>query len=742
MTARAPKRRGQPQGIARLRAETGELRRQLQEAQETLRAIRDGTVDAFVVHEDGEHRVYTVAGADRPYRLLIEQMGQGALTLYADGTIAYANLQMASMLGVAHSRLIGAPLRAFVPDADQAAYDELLALGQAGASEGELHLRRAVGTAVPVYLTFNALPEDSGTSVGVLVTDLTAQKHHEQLAAAQAEIRAAHDRLQASEAQLVAELHGMTRLHEVSMQLGQPGDRDALLLEIVDAAIAVTRADMGAIQLLERQGGAVRLAASRGFAPRFPEAFQSASAAETACGVAAKHWERVVVDDLADSPIFAGTPAGEELAAAGVRAMQSTPLLGRFGRFVGVLSTHYRTVHPLTERDFRLLDLLARQAADWIERLEAEHALREADRAKDEFLAMLSHELRNPLGAIGSAVRIIETVAHQDPLAARAHAVIDRQVGHLARLVEDLLDVGRVTAGKITLTRSVVDVGPLVARLVNAWRVSGRFDRHRVSVVAAPAWADADETRLEQVVSNLLGNALKFTPAGGTIGVRVGSHHGEVVLEVQDNGIGIPANLIDRVFDLFVQGERPPDRAQGGLGIGLTLVRNVVEQHGGSITARSAGQDRGSTFTVRLPAVPPPPDHGAVMPDRHGDEPRRILVVEDNDDARDMLRLWLEQSGHTVGTAATGGEGIEMAVREPPDIALVDIGLPGLDGYGVARALRNALGDRVTLVALTGYGGADDRGRARRAGFDVHLVKPVNPAELDQVIATAARHPA
>jgi signal transduction histidine kinase len=374
-------------------------------------------------------------------------------------------------------------------------------------------------------------------------------------------------------------------------------------------------------------------------------------------------------------------------------------------------------------------------------RRDAEAVLRAADRAKDEFLAMLSHELRNPLGAIGSAVRVLADATKPNPTLARAHAVIDRQVAHLARLVDDLLDVGRVTAGKIVLDCRPLDLAEIVTGVVSAWRAAGQPGPRAVTVRTESVWVEADETRLEQVVTNLVANALKFTPPEGSVTVSVRAEHREAVLEVQDTGIGMTPDLIGRVFDLFAQGVQTPDRAHGGLGIGLTLVRHLVERHGGTVTAHSAGPGRGSVFTVRLPAIETPSRPLTSAPERRASAPRRVLIVEDNEDAREMMRFALEYEGHTVLTAADGPAGITLAASAGPDIALIDIGLPGVDGYEVARRIRAVRGRTITLVALTGYGGSDDRERAEQAGFDVHLVKPVEPAKLADVIGAAPDSP-
>jgi PAS domain S-box-containing protein len=395
---------------------------------------------------------------------------------------------------------------------------------------------------------------------------------------------------------------------------------------------------------------------------------------------------------------------------------------GSFGAFVDV--TERRRAEA--ERDA----LLVREQ-------DARAAAETANRAKDEFLAMLGHELRNPLGAIAGALSVLGLRDAAPPVAERARAVIGRQVQHLSRLVDDLLDVSRVTTGKIRLDRRPLDFGALVASTMATWRAAGRFRDHEVSVDTAPVWIDGDETRIEQIVANLVGNALKYTPGGGHIHVRVGLEGDDAVLEVADTGSGLPADLLGKVFDLFVQGDRPLDRAQGGLGIGLTLVKALAVLHGGSVDARSEGQGHGSVFTVRLPHVAAPAEPKRSPP---SSEPapvrRRILLVEDNDDAREMLRVALTHAGHDVHEAIDGPSGLKAAVDLRPDIAFIDVGLPGLDGYEIARQLRSRPECRhIYLVALTGYGQPEDRRRAEDAGFDEHLVKPVDPHGLAPVLA-------
>ena len=358
-----------------------------------------------------------------------------------------------------------------------------------------------------------------------------------------------------------------------------------------------------------------------------------------------------------------------------------------------------------------------------------------SNRAKDEFLAMLGHELRNPLDVIGSAVRVVEVQPDDEALARRAHEVIGRQVRQLGRLVDDLLDVGRVTTGKISLTRTAVDLAETARRCVAGLLPDEEAPRHRVTVEAEPTWVAADQARVEQIVMNLLSNAVKYTPAGGDIQVTVKGDGQMARLSVRDTGMGMTPYMLERIFDLFFQGERTLDRAEGGLGIGLTLVRRLVELHGGRVSAESPGLGLGSTINVELPEAAPPRE-AAPPAAAAGPSPRRILIVEDSRDSRDMLRVLLEHAGHDVHEAADGPSGVEAVLRVQPDVALVDVGLPGLDGYELARQVRAQAGGRtVRLVALTGYGLPDDQRRSREAGFDAHLVKPVDPARLAAVIA-------
>jgi two-component system CheB/CheR fusion protein len=370
-------------------------------------------------------------------------------------------------------------------------------------------------------------------------------------------------------------------------------------------------------------------------------------------------------------------------------------------------------------------------------RAEGERAflLREAqalNRAKDDFLAMFGHELRNPLAAVASAAYVIATARTLDEVS-RPLAVITRQVAHVRRLIEDLLDAARVRTGKIALERQPVNLREAVEHAVTVVRAGPVPIRHVIEVDAEDVGTLADPTRLEQIILNLLTNAVKYTPAGRRVRLTTRAEDGQAVLRVADEGVGLSAEAMATIFDLFVQGDQAPDRAQGGLGIGLTLVRTLAELHGGTVEVASAGIGHGATFTVRLP-VTPLPEPAATPAGALPMARRRVLIVEDNEDASEMLRVYLERLGHEVFVANDGAEGVQMASRIQPEVALVDLGLPRLDGLEVARHIRRQPHQPRHLVALTGYGQAEDRQRCLAAGFDSHLVKPIDPSRLHDLL--------
>jgi PAS domain S-box-containing protein len=370
---------------------------------------------------------------------------------------------------------------------------------------------------------------------------------------------------------------------------------------------------------------------------------------------------------------------------------------------------------------------------------EVEAAMREADRRKDEFLALLSHELRNPLAPILTAAQLMEL--RGDVATPREREVIIRQVKHLARLVDDLLDVSRIARGKIKLAKRPLELAVIVAQAVEATAPLFEQRRHRLELAVPPEGllVDADEVRLVQVVSNLLTNAARYTPPGGRVEVTGAREGGEVLLRVRDDGAGIDAELLPQVFEIFVQGGRGLDRAQGGLGLGLSLVRTLTALHGGTVEAKSEGPGRGSEFTVRLPVAAARAEAA-----RGGDgdggrgaagRGQRVLVVDDNRDGGEMIRDLLTHAGFEVQLAGSASQALAVAQGFRPQVAILDIGLPTMDGYALARELRALMSDAPpVLVALTGYGQEQDRRRSTDAGFTLHLVKPVDPEKLTHVV--------
>ncbi len=523
-----------------------ELSARLEEAEETLRAVRAGEIDAFIVQGPRGEQVYTLRSAEQPYRNLVEEMQEGAAILTVAGDIVYCNRQFSILTGIPLENVIGRPLDYFLSPCDRAAFG---ALRKSGWGKCRAHLVTANGRIIDVYLSLSTSRSDDDTErLNLIVTDLSA---------------------------------------------------------LLDAQNSRDRAE-------------------------------------------------------------------------------------------------------------------------------------QENQAKDEFMAMLAHELRNPLSAISAAVQVLDASNGQDAPAQRARSIIGRQVRHLARLVDDLLEVGRVVTGKIALDRHPIDFADLVHRAVAV--CAERRGDQQLEIAAEPVWIEGDLVRMEQIVNNIVGNAVKYTPAGETIRVRVTAEGADAVLRVEDNGYGITPELLPRVFDLFVQGERTLDRAQGGLGIGLTLVRRLVELHGGTVSAFSEGPGRGSVFTVRLPKASGPQDIQSPTA-THGPSllRRKVLIIEDNRDAREMFRIMLELAGHEVLEAEEGISGLELLKAARPDVAVIDVGLPGLNGYEIARRFRNEPdGDAVMLVALTGYGTPEARERSRMAGFDHHLIKPVNAEALQAIMQAEA----
>jgi len=392
-------------------------------------------------------------------------------------------------------------------------------------------------------------------------------------------------------------------------------------------------------------------------------------------------------------------------------------------------------VTPLWD-DAGKLQGFAKILRDITERKKAEDDALEENQRKDEFLAMLSHELRNPLAAISGAIQIIHTHGSIPEEVQEAANIVQRQVSGLEHMVNDLLDVSRITRGKIQIQRNRVTLNAVLEAAIETTHPLIEARQHTLSVSRPqePIWIDGDATRLEQIVSNLLCNAAKYTDVGGQIWLTVEREGNEAIIRVKDNGTGIMKEMLARIFEMFTQADRSLDRSQGGLGIGLTLTKRLVEMHGGKIEAFSEGVGQGSEFVVRLPVVAEmvvqQPDEVPTGENRQA-LPLRLLLVEDNEDTAVTLAALLKRCGHTVDLAHTGPEALEKATDLKPDLVLLDIGLPGMDGYQVAERLKNQDGtSQIPLVAMTGYGSDADRQRCEEVGFIRHLVKPIKLQEL------------
>jgi signal transduction histidine kinase len=574
-------------------------------------------------------------------------------------------------------------------------------------------------------------------------------------AAEMIEHRRSEDALRESERRLSEELADTRLLQRLSAQLIEHQGSASLYDTLLDAATTIVRCAGASLQMLHPERGwrgELRLLATRGFSSEARQLFEWVGVdAGTTCAMALRSGSRVVVPDITQCNLMAGTTSQTKLLEAGFRAAQTTPLVSRIGRTLGMMTTYWTEPHQPSERDFRLLDILARQAADLMERTQAADALRrsesrlkEADRRKDEFLATLAHELRNPLAPLRTSLELIRLAGDTPHAIGEARQMMEEQVGVLIRLVDDLLEVSRITSGKIRLQRRPIALAALVSSAVQTNREaleSGQLTL-TVNIPDTPVLIDADPIRFVQIISNVLHNAIKFTDPGGRISISAAAALSEagredVTCTVVDSGIGIPSDMLPRVFELFAQADATANRPHAGLGIGLALARRLVEMHGGSIDVQSDGAGLGSTFTVRVPVsthvaetrpAPPP------LPPRIS---RRVVVIDDNLTAAIALQRLVTVLGGECRVAGDGESGLAHIRELRPDVVLLDIGMPGLDGYETCRRIRKEFGTDVMVVALTGWGREHDKQKAMFAGFDVHLTKPADPVMLEGLLATA-----
>jgi PAS domain S-box-containing protein len=664
---------------------TVKLEERLREAEETLEAIRSGDVDALVVQGPAGDQVFTLKGADHRYRQLVETMNEGALMLAADRTIVYANARFATLVRVPHEQLLGSSIDQYIASSSRTLVDALLRQRAAGAAKAEVEIVAADGRLVPVYLSATASWDEDHQLTCVIATDLSEQKRNQEMVA--------DERLTAGIVEQAAE--GIVVC-----------DLDGKVIRASHAAVRVT----GSNPLLLP------------FEETFPlQSLEDPDAARTVLELA--------LSGATTTGREVGLHVGDREPV--VLLLSAGPVLGSDGEPLGCVISFVDVTDTKRAAEERLRLLERANAA----RLEAEAA----NRAKDEFLAMLGHELRNPLAPILTAIEVMKQRSDDGSL--RERDVIERQVKHVVMLVNDLLDVARIAQGKVELHRRPASVADFIAKAIEACGPILEERRHHLDVEVEPGlFVDGDEVRLCQVISNLLTNAAKYTHRHGHLAIvatRVGA---EIVIVVRDDGMGISPDLLPTLFERFVQGTRTIDRSEGGLGLGLSIVRSLVGLHGGTVGVRSAGSGRGSEFEVRFPAIEAPAHRPAAAPVEAPVEAatgKKVLIVDDNADAAEMLAEALSAMGHDTRVAFDGPSGLDVAAGFAPDIAFLDIGLPAMDGYELARRMRVELAvPNLRLVALTGYGQDSDRQRSADAGFDFHMVKPI---DLRAVASTIKR---
>jgi signal transduction histidine kinase/DNA-binding response OmpR family regulator len=609
----------------------------------------------------------------------------------------------------------------------------------------EVHAVQGYSLGAVDYILSPVIPTVLRTKVGVFVE---LYRKTQQIRR-QAEQEVALAREQAARAAAEEATRRSTFLSEASTVLANSLNLEATARALLNLAVP-RLGDLAGVTIVESPGDPWQTALAWACDPDQPP-HTTTLAADTAPHDALRDAiDRVLADGRPEvlAVLDVPYPPAAEPAPAPACMLHDAVVLPLFarGRTLGVLTLAMGpSCRAYSPSDLALAEELAGRAAVALDNARLYREIQEADRRKDEFLALLGHELRNPLAPIRNAVEILRQPDAPADTAAWAREIIDRQVRQVVRLVDDLLDVSRVTRGKIGLRRERLVAGRIVADAVETSRplVEQRGHRLTVTLPAEPLWLDADPTRLAQVLANLLNNAAKYTPDGGDIALTVEAEDDEVAFRVRDTGVGIPGGLLRSVFDPFTQLDPGQDRASGGLGIGLTLVKRLAELHGGRVRAHSNGPGQGSEFTVWLPRADAPRngDVSSAAPAASGRRatPRRVLVVEDNRDAAESLATLLRMCGHDVRTVHDGLEALSTAERFRPEVVLCDLGLPGLEGCEVVRRMRRMEGfAKVPMVALTGFGQEEDRRRAREAGFDRHFTKPVDPDDLLHLIDAAS----
>jgi PAS domain S-box-containing protein len=676
---------------------------------------------------------------------IVDSSHDAIISKTLDGCIQTWNAAAERLFGYRAEEVVGKPVTLIIPTELQPQEGQILARLRRGERIDHFETVRLTksGCRIPVSLTISPVCDAEGRIIGAskIARDISEQDRAEQL-------------LRQTQAQLLAHANGLEKLNECTGRLWSCHTLQAGLEEILSAVVDLMGAQQGNIQLLDETATVLRIVAQRGFDSDFLDFFGEVTTADdSSCGRALKAGERVIIEDIEVDEASRGLR--ERARAAGYRAVISTPLISPDGTPFGMLSTHFSAVHQPSAQQLRILELFVRHACDFIRRCKMEQALRlreeslrDGDRRKDEFLALLAHELRNPLAPVRYALATIRKPGLTLEQRTRANEIIERQVVHMSHLLDDLLDVSRITRGAIVLKKTRIELAPLIEAAVDAARPVIDARQHSLSLALPeqPVYLEADPVRLTQVFSNLLINAAKYTNSKGLLEVSVVQDGKDVVISVRGNGIGISTELMPRLFTLFTQARPAQERSEGGLGVGLALVRGLVTLHGGHVQARSDGINQGSSFTVRLPLSANTDGGDAAQPTDgptgiHGG--LQVMVVDDNQDVAESCKTLLELSGHRVSTAYTGREALELAESLHPDVILLDIGLPDMSGYEVARRVRaTRWGAAADLIAITGWGQDSDRERAFRAGFDHHLTKPIATDSLETLLQSLHLQPA
>jgi PAS domain S-box-containing protein len=709
---------------ARLRSKDGSIKHVLIDS--SVRWQDDRFVHTRCFTRDvTDHR--QAAEAQARLAAIVESSEDAIVGKTLDSTILSWNTAAERLFGYTAEEAVGRSITILIPAERQDEEDFIMERLRRGERIEHYETVRIAkdGRLLDVSLTISPIRDRSGRIVGAakIARDVTARRWAEQA----------------------------TRfLADASAALAELTDYRSTLQKVGDLAVPLF-ADWCAVDVLEADGSIRRLALTHGDAAqrrladelraRYPPQPGDSDSPMRALRTGEPEWRQSIPDSLLEE----AARDGDHLALLrqlGLRCSLSVPLRSRT-RTLGVLTCAMAgSGRTYSASDLAIVEDLAHRAVIAIENASLLATLKEADSRKDEFLAMLAHELRNPLAPIRNAVQIFRVKAPATPELRWATEVIERQVHQMTRLVDDLLDVSRITRGKIELRKERVELAAVIDSAVEASGPLIEKWGHEltVEVPPLPIHVEADPTRLAQVVSNLLNNAAKYTDQGGSIWLTAEQKDGDALIRVRDTGAGIPPEMLQRIFDMFTQVDHTLERSEGGLGIGLTLVQQLVEMHGGAVEARSAGLGQGSEFIVRLPVAREAEQaRTAAGETLLVPAPRRILVVDDNRDAADSLGMLLRMIGNEVHTAYDGLEAVGAAATFQPDVIVLDIGLPKLNGYEAARQIRAQPGgaDRV-LIALTGWGQEEDRLRSKEAGFDHHITKPVELSTLKKLLAQVA----